>query len=242
MKRRLWYKLHKWIAVSSGAVLLVWCASGVVMMLPNLFSSVSPLIGPLDVGETADYSQLGVSPRQALEALDEPVERLGVQYMTLVKVGDRIAYDVKFWDDSHALVDAGSGEPFMVDSTLAVSLARIRSGSGAEVAQFERIESNTANYPFGSVPAYSLAFADDPSVVLSVSIKTGAVDRMGTAGRIRGMIERTHTLTPLVGILGAGLVHWLIVAFGGLVAVATVLGFWIALPRSWWPSGSAQSG
>lgn len=235
MKRKTWYRLHKWIAVGSGVALLVWCASGIAIVLPHILPSISVLPSPQAVGPTPDYSSADISPASATEALRAAGRTEGVRDILLRKIGERVAYEVRFEGDTRALVDAQSGAVFTIDSTMAVELARMDSGSTAEVSGFRYVESPYNKYPFGEFPAYTVEFADAPALALSVAINTGEVMRSGTVSRARVFIENTHSFRQLDRFAPSSVTYWILVIFTVLTAIAALIGFWIAIPRSWLP-------
>lgn len=235
MKRRQWYRLHKWIAVGSGLALLAWCVSGLAMLLPHIAPSISELPNPQEVGPQADYATVTVSPAQAAQALASGGATSPVYTAFLRRIGDRVAYEMRMEDETRGLVDARTGEPFVIDSAMAVSLARFETGSTAEVIGFARIESPNANYPYGDLPAFTVEFADAPGIALTAAIGTGEVMRSGTVSRTRLFIENVHTFRQLNRFLPGVVTYWILVIFTILTTIAAVIGFWIALPKTWLP-------
>lgn len=205
------------------------------MVLPHVAPSISALPAPQEVGPQPDYATVTVSPAQAAQALAANGATSPVYTAFLRRIGDRIAYEMRMEDESRGLVDARTGEPFVIDSAMAVALARFETGSTAEVAGFARIESPNAKYPYGDLPAFTVEFADAPGISLTAAIGTGEVMRSAPASRIRVFIENMHTFRQLDRFLPGSVTYWTLVIFTMLTTIAAMIGFWIALPKTWLP-------
>lgn len=205
------------------------------MVLPHVAPSVSGLPSPQEVGPQPDYTTVVVSPAQAAQALADAGSDSPVYTAFLRRIGDRIAYEMRMEDESRALVDARTGQPFVIDSAAAVALARLESGSSADVIGFALTESPNAKSPYGDLPGYTIEFADAPKLSFTASIGTGQVMRSAPTSRIRVFIENMHTFRQLGRFMPDGATYWTLVLFTVFVTIAAVIGFWIAIPRTWLP-------
>lgn len=205
------------------------------MVLPHVAPSISALPAPQEVGPTPDYTTVTVSPAEAAQALAASGATSGVHTTYLRTVGDRVAYEMRMNDGTRSLVDARSGQPFTIDSAAAVALARFESGSTAAVSMFDRIDAPNARYPYGDLPAYTVEFSDAPGQAYTAAIGTGEVMRSAPASRLRVFIENMHTFRQLDRFMPGSLTYWTLVIFTLLTGIAAMLGFWIALPKTWLP-------
>jgi len=176
-----------------------------------------------------------VSPAEATQALIASGATSPVYNAFLIRVGSRVAYDLRMEDGNRGLIDARTGQRFIIDSAAAVDLARLAQGFTGEVVGFVRVSEPNATYPYGEFPAYTIEFDDDPQISLTTAIANGQVMRSSQTSRIRSFIGSLHTFKQLGRFISSAGAHWTLVIFTVLTATGALIGFWIALPKTWLP-------
>lgn len=234
MKLRTVYKLHRWIAIFFGVILLNQLISGAVMVLP-LPDPTEPERHP-----PIDYQSITLSPAGALEALaqaspEEVQDRL-VRAVTLRQLLGRLLYEVKLHGGGTHLIDAESGEMVEITPELAARIARSTLGTSATARQVERLEHYDYRWRHGALPVYRVTLEDSEVSVVYVSVDSGEVGgRSDRWGRIRGLIGGgLHEFQPVGWLLGSNRARKALLLLLSLVGVATALtGYYLALPRRW---------
>jgi uncharacterized iron-regulated membrane protein len=214
---RLIYKWHKWIGVSVGLILAMWLFTGIIMVTGPRPPSV-----PI---RRLDFSTAVISPAQASARSAAVVNRL-----ELIAIGSVPIYKIST-DSGTKLIDARSGEPFVVTDSLAEAIAMEASGiSGA--ARTTRVKSD------GGAPAYRIVFSDPASTVVEVDAN-GAARVADRLKRFRNVMGGLHTFGVLRRVIDSrNTVAGLLVIVAGTALVSVVTGYVMALPRRRRPRAS----
>lgn len=221
-------RIHKWIAVPLGAVLLVWTLSGVVMILPHPTPDLAPPAGP------PDFTRARISPAAAIEAVaatGADVSR--VRSVSLHRIRDAIVYRIQTSGGSH-LIDAATGEPFTIDAALAEQIARERLPGAHPVKRVEHVTEYDAAYFFGPLPTYRVVFDDGRGTYLYVSPLDGSVQPSNRFTRLRTMVTSLHDFSPVARLLGHRIYATGLLLLASAITLALIwTGYVLAVPRSW---------
>jgi hypothetical protein len=217
MTRRIYYRLHKWIAVGAGVFLCSWIVSGIVMILPDSAGGRPRPAAP-------EYRHAVLSPAQVAAAVGErPLE------MALEPIGERIVYRVRTGRGSH-LLDAASGRPFEITPSLAESIVRNQYAGGSAAMRVERLDAHRHGYG-GPLPAYRLT-VERSSTAYFVSLADGSVHRLTPVGRVRSAVESLHTFAVVPWLRGDSKARRVALFGAALTALAAALtGYFLALPK-----------
>jgi hypothetical protein len=220
---RIFYKVHKWVGVAVGVVLLMWIVTGVLL-------SASEGRGK---GRAAapDYSRATVSPASAVMAASAGDSGLrDVRAIELDRLGDRVIYRVKGTPRGIALIDAATGERFTIDEPLARELAQRALPQGS-VASAELIRANDRGYP-GSLPAWRVKFGDAEATWFHLGVLDGIASISTTGSRTSSTLHGLHTFGSLTALhIERRHIRLLLIA-ASLVALAVVAtGYILSLPR-----------
>lgn len=229
MSIRAIYRAHRWLAVGGGVFLLIWLSTGIVMVMPPIFSTVPRERGP----EPIDLRQVTLSPAEAVETLRrERDARPRANGVVLKQVGDVVAYEFDLAGQGTYLVDARSGRLLTITPDLADRIARARYPSDSPVVQVDHLTEHSFDYPFGALPAYRIVRGNDGARVYYVAERTGAVLAADRWARFQAVMDALHTFEPLKLIVRGPDVasHALILASTLGIAVAAT-GYALALPR-----------
>jgi hypothetical protein len=194
MNARFIYQSHKWLAVAVVAATLGWFISGVVMVLPGNWRTLSPGLAltsdadPRLSGAPA-FEDARVSVPSAIDAVrlqaGAPIQITSVR---IRRLPGRLSYEVATVDRVY-LVDAVSGEVFTLNQSLAVQIAATTVGPrtplGPATIQHER----TSDYR-GAVPAYRIPVEDGKDTILYIG---------GPPVEVRHSDRLSRRLTPIVG-------------------------------------------
>jgi uncharacterized iron-regulated membrane protein len=228
--RRTIYKLHKWIAVTVGAFILLWLISGIVMVLPKRFPPPSRQApAPLDLRE------ITISPAEAVVTLSKVLgSSPEVGQMTLRRLGNSVVYEISAKPGGSHFVDARSGEIFTITPDVAEQIAQGDLHSQARALQIEIINQHALTYPWGPLPAYRVVFDDDRATISYVSTRDGRVWHTDRRSRIRVAMSSLHDFSAFRLIIGRNAVRTGLLLLLSLVGIAVVVtGYYLALPRRW---------
>lgn len=216
---RFIFKSHKWLAVGIGLLTLIWFVSGIVMVTPmRLFGEPPPLNTEGAAGP--DYRQIAVSVPQAIAVVEDGLGRevkvTGVEFRRLA---GRLLYRLQVQGAGSHLVDAVSGERFIIDEAAARALLRLAdpAAAGGEMALLREFDSD---YRIGPLPAYRLTLADSGQTKHYLAVETGEVRTTNAGVRWRNALAGLHTLNFLRPLTDARS-HRLLLA--GLSAIGTLM-------------------
>ena len=228
MSRGTMYKVHKWMAVTVGAFILVWLISGIVMILPPPFPAPARQRTP-----PLDFQEITVSPAEAVGNLGKVLKASPqVISVSLRRIADAVVYEVTVKPGGSHLIDARSGQVFMITPEVAEQIARDGFPSPARVLQIERVDRHSFAYPWGPLPAYRIVFDDDRATVSYISTSDGTVRRSDRWSRIRGAITSLHAFEPLKLITKRDAVRKGLLVLLSVVGVGVAgTGYYLALPR-----------
>ena len=222
------YKVHKWLGVTVGAFILVWLISGIVIILPPPFPAPGRQRTP-----PLDFQEITVSPAEAVGNLGKVLKASPqVMSVSLRRVVDAVVYEVVVNPRGSHLIDARSGQVFMITPEVAEQIARDGFPSSARVLQIERVDRHSFAYPWGPLPAYRIEFDDDRATVSYISTSDGTVRRSDRWSRIRGAITSLHTFEPVKLVTKRDAVRKGLLVLLSVVGMGVAgTGYYLARPR-----------
>lgn len=228
MTRGQYRTLHKWIFIFMGAFILMWCISGILMMLPlEWFGGVNRLSRPV-----IDYRNVRLSPADAIRRLDVLADgQAEVKRVHLVQIHDRPVYRIRTDDNDFHYIDGLTGDVFEFTPALAEAIPRSLFAITAPAIETTRLTAHDASYPAGPLPAYRVRFEDAPAANLFVHEQDGRVVRMTATARLRNGIMSLHTLNPLESLThSAKLRKTLLVSTAVVTLLGAIIGYILTLP------------
>ncbi len=229
MSRRNLYKLHKWFALTVGVFLVTWLVSGIVMVLPELFETPTAPPPPAFL----DMQEVRVTPREAVARLQQDLgETPRVLQMVLKRIVQTPVYQIAVVQRGSYLIDARSGQPFVITAETAVPIARAHAGTQAPVVENDYLTRRTFAYPWGPLPVYRIVFADHPKASYYVFTRNGTVQRSDPWSQFQNVIASLHTFHPLDLVTGwDGVRKGVLVVLGVIGIGAAATGYYLAIPR-----------
>jgi hypothetical protein len=233
MLQRTMRRLHKWIAIAVGVFLLSWTVSGVVLLLPMRLPAPAGQAAPAAQTAPVDFREATISPAEAINDLEQALgKRVQVDRIALGRIQDTTVYRITTSDDGVRLVDAASGELFEMTQSAAERLAREEFPTSAATVHIDWIDQHDVDYPYGSLPAYRIVFADTWGTVSSVSSTEGSVFRSDRWTRLRQRIVEWHSFQPLTAITRRErLTRLAMIGLGSVGTIVVLTGYYLALPR-----------
>lgn len=237
MNRILLRRIHRWVFILVGIFMLSQLASGLLMALPaDLFGVKVRWPGNTQV----DYRQAVLSPAEAIARLDlDSTPAAAIKRVQLRQIDDQLFYSIVLADNSEQLIAATTGRQFSFTPELAESMIRSRFGIEAPLAEIEHLTEHSSLYPWGSLPAYRLAF-EDSSWKNYFLVQNDLKMFVSTpVTRVRAAITSLHEFEPIKLVTHDERVRkgLLIVVFGTALAGA-VTGMLMLLPRRRKTAGS----
>jgi hypothetical protein len=220
------YRIHRWLAVTAGAFLLVWLITGVIMLLPPLSR------GPEAVRQapTIAFRDIKLSPAQAVAILERDLGASpNVNSVGLRRIQDLIVYEIRLRDGSSHLINAVSGRLFTITREMAERYVMQMYPKEGRPLKVVTVEQYSYTYQDGPLPVYRVVLDAKPSVDFFVSPVDGSVRRSDRVNRFRGTLERFHTFDPLKLIVKSE--RWLhgVMIVAGVIAIgAMVTGYFLA--------------
>jgi len=220
---RLFYKVHKWIGVGIGLILLMWIVTGV--LLGGGGGGRAP--------EVPDYSRATVSPAAAQAAAavgDSGIAE--VRGLTLDAVAGRVVYRINGPRGRTALIDAATGDRVAVGEPLAREVAAALA-PGVAVRGVVLLRANDRGYPRGSLPVWRVML-DDPAESWVHLASDGSTTSNTRVQRGKAVLHDLHTFAALQTLhFGRRSIRVLFV-LASVVSIALVItGYYLSLPRRW---------
>lgn len=189
---RFIFKSHKWLAVAVGLLTVVWFVSGIVMVMPGRF--FSPPAPPDPSGAPGPgYRDVAVTAPQAIAAAEAAAGgKVDVTGMSFLRVAGRLLYQVKTAAAGSHLVNAVTGERFVIDEQVATKMV-LRSVPGAKLAAVTLLHAYDLDYAIGPLPAYRVTLDDGRDTKYYVAIENGEMRATNRAMRWREMFIGLHT-------------------------------------------------
>lgn len=220
---RLFYKVHKWIGVGIGLILLMWIVTGV-------------LIGGGGGGRPAappDYTRATVSPAAAVAAAALGDSGLTeVRAVVLDMLAGRLVYRLSAPRGRGMLVDAATGERLQIGESLAREVAAALAPR-AGVREVVRLEGYDGGFPRGMLPAWRVVLNDEAGTWVHLS-RDGQASSNTREQRRKSVYHDLHTFATLQQLhLGRPAIRFLFVVASVISLGVVVTGYYLSLPRRW---------
>ena len=222
------YRIHKWIGVGIGMVLVMWLLTGI--LIPGGEE-------PVRHQGAASLERAMVPPAVAIAAArsDRPAGD-AVTGVTLGVLADQPVYEVR-WEEDGRLVDAVSGAIVEVDEHRARAVAEAEY-PGGRILSVEQIHRRDRGFQYGLFPVWRIRFDDEAGTYVHVGTREARVVRNTRWDRARTTLRGLHTFATLQLFRIPGDVIYALLVTAALVALAgTVTGYYLSLPKSWRPHG-----
>lgn len=220
---RFVFKSHKWLAVATGLLTLMWFVSGIVMLVPVRFFG-GPGFKSTEGPPGPDYRQVALSVPQAIATVETELGRtVKVTGMEFRRLAGRLFYRVQTDGAGSHLVDAVTGERYVIDEAAARELLRLVEPE-AHVAAVTLVKDFDSDYTYGPLPAYRLVLADGSRTAYYISTDTGEIRGTNREGRWRSFIAGTHTFDFLRPVMTSAAHRLLLIGTSAIGTLMTVFG------------------
>ena len=214
-------RIHKWMSVSIGVILLAWVVSGIIMMTP-----AKPL--PSGRAATVDYGTMQVSLAQAVQTATAGADGAAIEWITTRRLTNRFFYVIGLAGNRRALVDAASGALTTITPELAGAIARDGLPESVTVTSVQRFETEQSGYD-GPLPVYRVDLSE--GITAWVGALAGEVTRRNASGRWHEFWGSIHTFRPVRRMAGRNTQFLSLVITGAISIAVALTGYWMALPK-----------
>jgi len=171
--KRLFRRIHKWLALVAGLQILAWTTGGFVMS----FFDIEKVRGEHNIRPVSPApltSAAEIVPVHVL--LDRVGSDKAVAEIRLKRwLSDRLVYELMFGDETRALIDAQTGERLSPISKEAALMLAQRDFSGAgEPVSAELLHNSNSEYR-KELPVWFVTFSDPEDTHIYVSRQTGDI-------------------------------------------------------------------
>jgi len=222
------YRIHKWIGVGIGVVLVMWVMTGILIPGDER---------PTRRHDLAGLARAMVPPAVAIRVAQASQPSPGaITSVTLGALGDRPVYEVR-WEEDGRIVDAVSGGMLDIDEARARALAEAEY-PGGRIRSVEQIHRRDRGYQFGLFPVWRIRFDDQAGTWVHVATREARVVLNTRWDRAKTTMRGLHTFATLriLRIPGDGIYPLLLTA--SLIALAGIFtGYYLSLPKSCRPGG-----
>jgi hypothetical protein len=241
MEMKVVYQIHKWLAVIAAAATLGWFVSGVLMVVPERWLTLSPGITTGPAAEARlpgapEFDAATVAPHAAISAVDrrvgKPVQVVGLR---LRRLPGRLAYEISTERHGSHLVDAIDGTVVTVTEELAKQVVERAVGKTVRFGSVTRLTEPSLAYS-GALPAYRVPLDDSKGTVFYVDSATAQIRLTDYLNRVADFLMALHGFWLLRLILPGAAVR---VLMFGLAIIGTAMSLagvviLIAQLRGWW--------
>ena len=231
------YRIHKWIGVGIGLVVLMWIITGIMAV-----GGDSPRRGEgRDTGP--DFARATLPPAQAvLTAISLDSTIAPITQVTVERLGARIVYRLAGARGEVVLLDAADGSRVVIDEAMAREVALLDSPR-ATIGTPSLIERHDGEYHGGPLPVWRIRLGDKAGSVVHVSIATGQLSRIDRKGQLHRTVMGLHTFGSLQRFIESKrAVRYIFLAASIVSLAAVVSGYYLALPTDWrvWGRGPGR--
>ena len=221
------YRVHKRFAVSVGIFIILWCISGIAMILPLPQFEADEKKTQLVV----NYAAARLSPADVVATLGKDLQKsIQVRSVSMLQIRDSLAYRIVLRTGESHLINTGSGKVFLIDAKLAEQIARDEFPTRAQVREIVQLVQHQPDYPRGPIPVYRVLFDDSLATTSFVAIQDGSVRRNNRWTRLRDRIVDIHTFRNV--IVGHEWLRRGLLLLLAVVALATATtGYYLALRK-----------
>jgi uncharacterized iron-regulated membrane protein len=213
---KAWYRWHRLLAGTSGAVLIVWLLTGLVLSLPGGGAAVPP--------PPVALSELQVAPA-ALQVT------AGAQLLSTHRIRGKPAFEIRASNGETGLIDARTGAPIVIDMAAAAELVRERYPAESSVLSPERVTTHDRLYRSGRLPVWRVMGAVSGTVYY-VQSGNGTVQRITRWTLMQSVMAKIHDLSVLhyAGV-SVSVARIMIHVLAGISLAAAFTGYLLLLRR-----------
>jgi len=218
------YRVHKWVGVGIGLVLIMWIVTGVLL-------STAEGRGAGRGAPPPAYASATIAPAQAVaEATSGDSALAGVRSVELDRLGDRVIYRVTGAPRGTVLIDGTTGQRIAITDRLAATLGA-QAVPGVQVESTELIHRNDRGYS-GSLPAWRVKFGDAEGTWFQVGVPDGVELISTAASRRSSTLHGLHTFASLKALhLERRQIRLLLIGASAVAAAGVLTGYILSLPR-----------
>jgi len=216
---RLIYRIHKWIGVGVGLILLMWIITG--MLVGGGRGETPPVVRSLDAARAV------ISPAEAARVAEADSGFGVVQGITLDQLGSHPVYRVTSQHRAVRLIDAATARPMVVDEALAREIAAAEL-PGVELGSVERIKGG------GPQTSWRVRFHDPAHSVLIVGERSGDLRRTDDGAQFHRSMMSFHTFAALRGLsLPVRVIYFIFMLISAISLGTVITGYYLSLPKRW---------
>lgn len=225
---RLIFKIHKWVGIGIGLVLVMWIVTGVMAAGGEAAQARGRR------GSGPDFARATLPPARAVQAaiaVDSGIAP--ITQMTVERLGAKIVYRLTGAGGAVMLLDAGDGSRVVVDEAVAREVVLLDSPR-ATIGAATLIERHDGVYQGGALPVWRIQLGDEVGTVVHVSVATGVLSRIDRRGQLHRTVMGLHTFGSLRRFIpNPRVVHYIFVVASIVALGSVVTGYYLSLPREW---------
>jgi hypothetical protein len=233
MKRRTYFKIHKWLAIFGGSLVILWAISGVWIFLPADVPLFDPKLGAREAPPTPDASVHTVSPAQAVAILQEEIDApVTVRQVQLQDIEGELYYQFNTSQGRH-FRSARTGQAYSLSREEAEAILRRRWRLAEVELGYTLLEGDGDFRYFGGLgyPVHLFYRVDKPSTAYVMSPRDGTIAPTSRLRRINQGIGALHTLVPVRNLAGRTVQHWSLILGGLLTVLVSATGYLLLFPN-----------
>ena len=216
-------KIHKWVGLVIGLQFLIWAISGTAMALLPMDEVEGGEVAEQPAPTLPNGSNAWANVQK--ELADQPVSKL-----TLRALPQRQAIEVTTWRGIR-LFDANDGQPILIDSEAAQSIASAAHPASAAVIKVAPLKELTLPVREHVLPIWQVDFRDEANSSYYVSGTTGEIlERRNDSWRWWDFFWMLHNMDYAER---TSFNHPLIIMFGFAMTWLSVTGFWLLFRTMW---------
>ncbi len=225
---KLVFKSHKWLAVATSILTVLWFFSGIFMTMPAflqraLADSAAPTASPT----SEIYRSIRVPIADAIALVDQAAgSPVLVNNIVLRMIAGKLYYRVVTNQGSN-LVDAVDGSFLKIDEGVARQLAVHAGARAEELGSATLINRLDGLYTWGPLPVWKIQANDKGATVFYVDPGGGEVNVYGRSKRIMMHLIGMHSLEFLNPWLSKGKIRFIMWTFTIIGNVMVFFGLWI---------------
>ncbi len=222
------FKSHKWLAVATSVLTILWFFSGIFMTTPQFIQqafaeSPAPSADPA----TDVYRDVRISIPEAVALVDKNAESpVRVDDVSIRRIGGKLYYRVATNQGSN-LINVIDGSFLKITEDVARQLV-LHSGAQAETLGTATLMTRWDGlYTWASLPAWKMRASDKAGTIYYVSTDTGEVSAYGGMKKLRAHLVGMHSLEFLNPWMTKAKIRFLMWIFTLVGNVMIFFGMWI---------------
>lgn len=225
---RLIFKIHKWVGIGIGLVLVMWIITGIMAVGGDAAR------GGGHRGTGPDFSRATLPPALAVRAAVAADSGIApITQVTVERLGAKIVYRLTGARGAVMLLDAGDGGRVVVDEAVAREVVLLDSPK-ATIGAPTLIERHDGVYQGGALPVWRIGLGDEAGTVVHVNVATGVLSRIDRKAQLHRTVMGLHTFGSLRRFIpSARVVYYIFIVVSIISLVSVVTGYYLSLPKEW---------